>query len=531
MNSSGSSKKHHHVIPYLEPKARPIYWSPPPSSTFNPSSSFVTPLSQENETSSSNDRDLDSTEDSYQTSPANSYSSFGSFVESTLLVESSGSINSLSAQSLPPTPDTVSTYNTLTFSSNPVINAIQKILWFLKDQWFIFALVLVVFLAWLKPSIGSRSTSVSHGFLDPDIAIRIVVSIIFFLSGFFTPSFQTIKASIFNWRAHLLIQCYTFIFIPIFIYSFFKILEVVPFFSVLNEPPFFSDHFKNSLLILSSLPTSTSSCILHTSTTGGDVTLALFNSTLSNILSLILTPAWFLFFFSSRMHVFDAETFLQIHEIVPLFAFMLILPLFTGVLFRFIGNCFLSRKSVLTAYLSAGTYSFLSLPLLLVISYFVFCNTFVELSHDSDLSKTIAWRPIVFLSVFLIVLHLMSMSFLWSITSVKRVWKMDRSMRSAVVWVGSEKGLELGMGYVLMVFDGESVGVMGIGVLVYYCVESLLAGVVMSFMYYWVKHDPALMDKYIYKGDNPTPKYGSGDPSTIDGLIQDRKKQKKKREK
>ena len=142
---------------------------------------------------------------------------------------------------------------------------------FIKKNWFLLALVLV-----LCVSIGIPELGVLIGLNG--LSSRIAVIVIFLFTGFTLPS-EAIVTRLKNWRLHVFIQAFIFV--------------VVPLVFVTTTAIFFSsnDAILPGLFALAVLPTTVSSCVVFTSTSKGNTVAALFNAALANILGVVLSPA------------------------------------------------------------------------------------------------------------------------------------------------------------------------------------------------------------------------------------------------
>lgn len=141
----------------------------------------------------------------------------------------------------------------------------------IKFDWFIPALLGAILLAkvWPEAGIGTGPFSVK-------VLSGYGVSVIFLLYGF-RLNFKSVIKSIWNWKLHVIIQVSTFIIFPI-------IALVMQFIMGDN-----SDLWKG-VIFLSIMPSTVSSAAVLVSMANGNVPAALFNSSLSSILGILLPP-------------------------------------------------------------------------------------------------------------------------------------------------------------------------------------------------------------------------------------------------
>jgi solute carrier family 10 (sodium/bile acid cotransporter), member 7 len=144
-----------------------------------------------------------------------------------------------------------------------------------RIDWFVAALVGTVLLAVVFPEFGARG-----GVLYPELTNKVGVALIFFLHGVGL-SFASLKAGVYHWRLHLVVQTCTFVIFPLFGLALCLALRAA-----------FGEDLAFGLFFLAALPSTVSSSVALTGAAGGNVAGALFNATLSSLLGVILTPLW-----------------------------------------------------------------------------------------------------------------------------------------------------------------------------------------------------------------------------------------------
>ncbi len=128
------------------------------------------------------------------------------------------------------------------------------------------------------------AAAVAVGFTFPEVAAAnpsgissdIIVMLMFLGIGFTLPS-EAIRSGFSNWRLHVFLQGFIFLLIPGYMLLATSILP-------------FSPEMRIGLLALSVLPTTVSTAIVFTQSAGGNVIGTMFNSALSNIAGVFVSP-------------------------------------------------------------------------------------------------------------------------------------------------------------------------------------------------------------------------------------------------
>jgi solute carrier family 10 (sodium/bile acid cotransporter), member 7 len=146
---------------------------------------------------------------------------------------------------------------------------------FLNKQWLLLGLIVAVILAFFFPDWGEAG-----GVLRSEITTKIGIVLIFFLQGWVLPT-ELLTKSMLHWRAHLFTQAFIFL--------------IFPFVFIVGDlvwSPFMSDPLRTGFLFLAVLPTTISSAIVFTSQARGSTSVALFNTTVANVLGVFFSPLW-----------------------------------------------------------------------------------------------------------------------------------------------------------------------------------------------------------------------------------------------
>ncbi len=142
---------------------------------------------------------------------------------------------------------------------------------FLRRNWFLLGMLVAIALGLLAPEAGRR--------LNPGSVTRLLlIAALFLIAGFTLPS-ETIGAGLASWRLHLYIQAFLFLLTP-----------ALFFLTSLPLRALFGPELTTGTLALSVLPTTIASCVVFTQVCGGNVMGTLFNSALSNLSGVFLSP-------------------------------------------------------------------------------------------------------------------------------------------------------------------------------------------------------------------------------------------------
>ena len=144
----------------------------------------------------------------------------------------------------------------------------------LKKEWFLLALFSMILLASLWPALGRTG-----GLLHLDRLSNGGVALIFFMTGLGI-SLKELGGGLLRWRAHLLVQLFTFAIFPLLGVGF-----------TLLFARWLPADLALGFAYLCALPSTISSSIAMTAMARGNVPVAIFNATISSLLGIVLTPA------------------------------------------------------------------------------------------------------------------------------------------------------------------------------------------------------------------------------------------------
>lgn len=148
---------------------------------------------------------------------------------------------------------------------------------FVKKNWFLIGLLLVIL-------IGLNFPGIALGLDEKGMASYSITVLLFLITGFTLPT-ETIRHGMANIRLHLYIQSFIFIVMPLYFYGTSQLFKHVS-----------GGALVYGLLALAVLPTTISTCVVFTQSSGGDTVAALFNSAFANMIGIVLSPFLLSFF-------------------------------------------------------------------------------------------------------------------------------------------------------------------------------------------------------------------------------------------
>lgn len=187
-------------------------------------------------------------------------------------------------------------------------------------DWFITALLLMIFAAWLMPGIGMGNGRFNLGWW-----IDAGVMLIFFFYGLKLDP-EKMKRGMRNWRLHVSVQLTTFLLFPLLVLLFYPLMRGTSY-----------EIFWLGMFFLAALPSTVSSSVVMVSIAGGNIPGAIFNASISGIIGILMTPFWMGFFLSAQSSDFDFTM------IIWQLVMQIIIPVILGLvlhphLFRYISR-------------------------------------------------------------------------------------------------------------------------------------------------------------------------------------------------
>ena len=315
----------------------------------------------------------------------------------------------------------------------------------IKKNWFFLGLLGTLLSGILLPGFGKT--------LNPGgYTIKAIVFVLFLITGFILPSEQ-IKSGLRNYKLHVFLQFFIFGFIPLYFFLAAR---------------FFSGYLNGSLAIgfyaLAVLPTTISTCVIFTQTTGGNSVGAIFNSAFSNVAGIFVSPLLLSLFLSGTGSALPLK---EILPIVQSLVITMLLPLFLGQ--------YLRRAHAALADRNRKRFSDGSSALILLIVFITISTTAANQGFLGMLSQLA--MPFSFLAAS----HLF---FILLLYQGSRFLKFSREDRICAVFVGPQKTIAMGVPLLSVFFSSrpDLLGLAVVPLLFYHPFQLFIAGIVRSRM-------------------------------------------------
>nr|WP_276374658.1 bile acid:sodium symporter family protein [Chryseolinea sp. H1M3-3] len=307
---------------------------------------------------------------------------------------------------------------------------------------FFILMVAMVGLAWLYPEAGSTSSPLHLRQVG-----NIGVTLIFFFYGLKLDPAK-LRSSLGHWKMHILIQATTFLIFPLLILFLRGIFYTAE-----------SDLLWLGVFYLAVLPSTVSSSVVMVSISGGNISAAIFNASVSSLLGIFLTPLWMnLFVSSSALPISDLS------GVIVNLCLQVLLPVIAGLL--------LHRRMGFLAERFKNQLRYFDQAIILLIVFRAFCDSFLNRMFEGYSFAEVAILAAFMLGLFFIMLLLMQLLAVWL--------GLSREDRITVIFCGSKKSLVQGavMGQVL--FPGAAAfGIVLLPLMLYHALQ-LLAGSILA---------------------------------------------------
>jgi sodium/bile acid cotransporter 7 len=309
---------------------------------------------------------------------------------------------------------------------------------------FFFCLIAVVALAFQFPEWGATDSYIPLS----DIA-QYGVSVIFFFYGLkLSPA--KLKAGLYNWRLHVLIQSSTFIFFPILILLVHYVFG--------NET---NDLLWLGVFYVAALPSTVSSSVVMVSIAGGNMSAAIFNASISSILGVFVTPIWMSLFIGEM----DAE--MDTTQVIIKLCFQVLVPVIIGLsLHKWLGHLAERFKAPLRLF---------DQTIILLIVFTSFCE-----SVSGKMFEQVPVKQILFLGAAMLLLFFSMFAIMYVFSLLLKLNKEDRI---AVLFCGSKKSLVQGavMGKALFP-DPVMLGVVLLPLMLYHALQLVTSSIIAESM-------------------------------------------------
>jgi sodium/bile acid cotransporter 7 len=294
-------------------------------------------------------------------------------------------------------------------------------------NWFVIGIGMVVFLAWAVPSLGSTG-----GILHPEVTSKLVLGFVFLASGLTLPT-SRLRAAVKRGRLHCYVQLFNLFLIPaaVFLLSLLLRLPIFRFEALLLE----------GLIVLACLPTTVGTSVLFTKSAKGNEAAAIFNSTVGNLLGMLVSPVMILILTGREKP--DKTLLLPLLNIFKELCLVVILPMIAGQLLRLL---------LPLGFVTQPPWATISSCGILFIVFTVFCNTF-SLAIPTDLGSLFSIALLVISS------HLLFLSVCWVLSG----WCSQRPLslgfsipdRVAILFCSTQKTMALGVELIHLVYSNS----------------------------------------------------------------------------
>jgi sodium/bile acid cotransporter 7 len=314
---------------------------------------------------------------------------------------------------------------------------------FWKRYWYLLGIAGALLLGFYTAETGQA--------LNPSsITTTAIVVVIFVITGLTLPS-ENIAQGLRSYGLHLYIQSFTYIVFPLFF-----CLTVRTFGAGLDQ------RLAIGIIALACLPTTISSCIVFTQSTGGNVVGTMFNASLSNVIGIFLSPLLISLLLSrTAMRLPWSE----LTRVLANLALKMLVPIAAGQGFRL----FL-KKHIEGVKQKLGLTSRI---LILLIIYFTIAKAADNPLFLEALGKT--GVPFLYLALS----HLLLLGIAYG---GARVLRFSFEDRVSVIFTAPQKTIAMGAPLLTMYFaaDQELLGVAILPLIFYHSWQLIVAGVLRS---------------------------------------------------
>jgi sodium/bile acid cotransporter 7 len=311
----------------------------------------------------------------------------------------------------------------------------------LKKQWFLLGIGVALLLGLLFSELGVM--------LNPESLVSTgLIIVLFFIAGFTLPS-ENILTDIADFRLHIFIQIFIFALVPAFFYA--------------TSFPF-QDSMNGKLIIgiyaVACLPSTISSCIVFTQSSGGNVAATMVNTSLANVMGIFLSPLLLSLFLQSSGQALPPEEIMRILKSLGLKMF---LPIGIGQVARlFFKDTAQQRKGILKK---------ISNVCILFIIFFALSET----ASNPAFLHTVSQMGLPFLYIAVSHIVLVFIAF-WG----GKLFRFSRPDRITIIFTAPQKTLAMGAPLLTTYFSGSSdlLGIVLLPVIFYHTWQLIIAGVI-----------------------------------------------------
>jgi solute carrier family 10 (sodium/bile acid cotransporter), member 7 len=305
---------------------------------------------------------------------------------------------------------------------------------------FLLMIGITILLAYFVPQPGR----IKEPFSLEDIA-NLGVSLIFLFYGL-RLSVEKLKAGLVNWKMHIVVQLTTFLFFPLLVLAF-RPLFVNTGYELLWLGVFF----------LAALPSTVSSSVVMVSIAKGNIPAAIFNSSISSLIGVVVTPLWVGLFIASATGDFD------ITQIFIKLIIQVLLPVVIGISLNSRFGAFAEKHKKNLKYFDQAV--------ILTIIYTSFCKSFSDHIFDDFTALELAGLAAGMMTLFFVVFFCVGL--------VSRILGFSDEDRITVLFCGSKKSLVHGTVMSKVLFPHSSIiGILLLPLMLYHALQLIAASII-----------------------------------------------------
>jgi sodium/bile acid cotransporter 7 len=275
------------------------------------------------------------------------------------------------------------------------------------------------------------------------------VSLIFLFYGL-RLSVDKLKAGLVNWKMHIVVQLSTFLFFPLLVLAF--------------RPLFINTDFELlwlGIFFLAALPSTVSSSVVMVSIAKGNIPAAIFNSSISSLIGVVVTPLWVGLFIASATGDFDVtQVFIKL-------IIQVLLPVIIGISLnsRF-GNIAEKYKKQLKYFDQA---------VILSIIYTSFCKSFSDHIFEGFTALELVGLASGMMTLFFVVFLCVGL--------LSRLFGFSDEDRITVLFCGSKKSLVHGTVMSKVLFQHSTItGIILLPLMLYHALQLIAASIIAQSM-------------------------------------------------
>ncbi|WP_366187402.1 bile acid:sodium symporter family protein [Flavobacterium ovatum] len=271
------------------------------------------------------------------------------------------------------------------------------------------------------------------------------VSLIFLFYGL-RLSVEKLKAGLVNWKMHIIVQLTTFLFFPLLVLAF--------------RPLFMNTEYELlwlGVFFLAALPSTVSSSVVMVSIAKGNIPAAIFNSSISSLIGVVVTPLWVGLFIASVTGDFDVT------QIFIKLILQVLLPVIIGI-------CLNSRFGALAEKYKKQLKQF-DQAIILTIIYTSFCKSFSEHIFEGFTAFELAALAVAMMTLFLVVFFCVGL--------LSTLFGFSVKDRITVLFCGSKKSLVHGTVMSKVLFPHSTItGIILLPLMLYHALQLTAASII-----------------------------------------------------